>query len=117
MLQERHPLHPAVHVYNEENQCVFVSSDGHLAERRQPRRKGRYRNTCLIPPNFFAEGMFSIDVSIGTHDPVIVHVFERGLLAFHIHDPADGSTVRGLYAGPYPGVVRPDLRWTSEPMG
>ena len=42
--------------------------------------------------------MFSIEVSIGTHDPVIVHAWERGILAFHVHDPADGRRypIQGL---------------------
>jgi lipopolysaccharide transport system ATP-binding protein len=116
VLKDRFPLHPGIHVYNEESQCVFVSSDGYMPERRNPMAPGRYRKRCLIPGNYLAEGMFSVDISIGTHTPVVIHAWERGLLAFHVNDPADGSTVRGLYAGPFPGTVRPQLPWTLEPL-
>jgi lipopolysaccharide transport system ATP-binding protein len=116
VLQERLALHPAIHVHNEEAQCVFVSSDGFMEDRRRPLPPGRYRKRCRIPGNFLAEGMFSVDISIGTHSPVIVHAWERGLLAFYVNDPADGSTVRGIYAGPLPGVVRPQLDWTLESL-
>jgi lipopolysaccharide transport system ATP-binding protein len=116
VLLERHGLHPGIHLYNEESECVFVSSDGYMPERRRPLQPGRYRKRCKIPGNYLAEGMYSVDVSIGTHAPTIVHVWERGLLAFHVNDPADGTTVRGQYAGPFPGIVRPMLEWSQESL-
>jgi hypothetical protein len=61
--------------------------------------------------------MFSIDVAISTLDPVIVHVHERGLFTFHVHDPAEGDSMRGAYAGPMPGAVRPLLPWKTEDLG
>jgi lipopolysaccharide transport system ATP-binding protein len=42
---------------------------------------------------------------------VVVHVHERGALAFQVHDPAEGDSARGTFAGPYPGVVRPAFPW------
>ena len=39
--------------------------------------------------------------------------FERGALAFQVHDPGDGDTARGTFAGPIPGAVRPLLAWTT----
>ena len=35
-------------------------------------------------------------------------------MAFQVIDSLDGDTVRGDYAGPFPGVVRPLLEWTTE---
>ena len=46
-----------------------------------------------------SEGMFSVDVAISTVDPVIVHVHERGLFSFHVHDPGEGDSARGIYRG------------------
>ena len=115
VLQGRYALNPNVHVFNEESLCVFISSDASQVEHQRPRKPGRYRATMEIPGNFLAEGIFSLDVAISTMDPVIVHVHERGLLSFHVQDAAEG-TARGNYAGPYPGAVRPILRWRTEPL-
>ena len=39
-LSDRYPLHPNIHVFNEEGACVFVTSDGYLQE-VSARQKGR----------------------------------------------------------------------------
>ena len=58
------------------------------------------------------------DLQVGSRhpalDPVVVHFYERDAVAFQVIDSLDGDSVRGDYAGPYPGVVRPELRWTTE---
>ena len=64
-----------------------------------------------------SEGMFSVDIAISTVDPVIVHVLERGLFSFRIHDPGEGDSARGIFAGPVPGAVRPMLPWRTELLG
>ena len=118
VLRERHALNPNVHVYNEESQCVFATADIYLPEGQRPRPVGRYRSAVVIPGNFLAEGMFSIDIAMSTMAPaVIIHFNERGLLSFHVHDTDEGDSVRGIYAGPFPGVVRPMLPWTTERLG
>jgi lipopolysaccharide transport system ATP-binding protein len=117
VLRERHLLNPNVHVYNDESQCVFATTDVYLPEGQRPRPVGRYRSSVVIPGNFFAEGMFSVDIAMSTMAPaVIIHFNERGLLSFHVHDDGQGDSVRGIYAGPYPGIVRPMLPWVTEPL-
>jgi lipopolysaccharide transport system ATP-binding protein len=117
VLTDRYPLHPNFHLYNEESACVFVSSDGFMKEAQLPRAPGVYRSTVTIPGNFMSEGMFSIDFAISTLDPVIVHVVERGLFSFSVHDPGEGDSARGTFAGPMPGAVRPMLPWKTERLG
>jgi lipopolysaccharide transport system ATP-binding protein len=114
VLRERYPLHPNVHLFNAEGQCLFITSDAQHSENVRPRAPGRYRSRVEIPGNFLAEGMCSLDVAISTMDPVIVHVWERGLLTFHVTDAGEGGTVRGNYAGEFPGAVRPMLPWKTE---
>ena len=114
VLTDRYPLNPNVHVFSEEGACVFVNSDSYVPASQRPRAPGVYRSTVTIPGNFMAEGMFSVDVAISTLDPVIVHVHERGIFTFRIHDPGEGDSVRGLFAGQIPGPVRPMLPWTTE---
>ena len=116
VLRERLAIHPNFMLQNDEGQIVFASSDAYLPENRQPRPPGRYRAVAEIPGNYLAEGWFSLDVAISTMEPVIVHCWERGLLAFHVSDTTDGDSVRGTYGGPFPGVVRPLLRWTTVPL-
>ena len=61
--------------------------------------------------------MFSLDIAMSTLAPsVFVHFNERGLLSFHVLDPGEGDSVRGLYTGHYPGLVRPMLPWTTESL-
>jgi lipopolysaccharide transport system ATP-binding protein len=117
VLTDRYSLHPNVHLFNEEGACVFVSTDGYIKEYMQPKERGLYRSSVTIPGNFMSEGMFSLDVVISTFDPVIVHVCERGLFSFSIHDPAEGDSMRAAYAGPMPGAVRPMLPWKTERLG
>jgi lipopolysaccharide transport system ATP-binding protein len=116
VLREHYVFHPNIHIFNDEGTCVLVTNDSYLPETRCSRPIGRYRAVVSIAGNFFSEGLYSMDVAISTMDPVRVHVVERGLLAFHIHDPAEGDSARGTYGGGYPGVVRPILPWTTEPI-
>jgi lipopolysaccharide transport system ATP-binding protein len=111
--KEQWPLHPNVHVYNEDGTCVFISNDSYEPSTRRPRAPGRYRATMEIPGNFLAEGMYSLDVALSTFEPVMVHFWERGALAFQIHDPGEGDSARGTYAGPFPGATRPLLPWRT----
>ncbi len=117
VLSDRYPLHPNFHVFNEEESCVFVSGDGYLPEAQRPKARGHYRTTVTIPGNFMSEGIFSLDFAISTFDPVLVHVRERGLFSFTIHDPGEGDSVRGTFAGRVPGAVRPMLPWKTESLG
>ncbi|HEX4458434.1 MAG TPA: ABC transporter ATP-binding protein, partial [Polyangia bacterium] len=113
VLQSRWPLHPNIHVFNDEGVCVFISNDSFFEETRAPRAPGQYRATMEIPGNYLAEGMFSLDLALSTFEPVLVHVHERGALAFQVNDPSEGDSARGTYAGPLPGVTRPQLTWTT----
>jgi len=117
ILQQRWPLHPNVHVFNDEGVCVFIANDSFQPADRTPRPPGTYRSTLEIPGNFLAEGMFSVDLAISTFAPVLVHAFDRGALSFQVNDPALGDSARGTYAGPLPGVVRPALAWSTNKLG
>ncbi|MDB4970786.1 MAG: transporter related [Myxococcales bacterium] len=116
ILREHWPLHPNVHVYNEDGTCVFITNDSYDPSTRTARAPGRYRAVVDIPGNTLAEGMYSLDVALSTFEPVVVHFFERGALAFQVHDPGEGDSARGTYAGPIPGALRPLLPWSTVPL-
>jgi lipopolysaccharide transport system ATP-binding protein len=116
ILSARYPLQPNVHVFNEEGACVFALNPSFMPEHRDQKTPGFYRASVELPGNYLSEGMYSVDLAISTFEPVIVHCHERGALSFQVHDPAEGDSARGTYAGPYPGAVRPALAWRIEPM-
>jgi hypothetical protein len=35
-------------------------------------------------------------------------------VSFHVQDPGEGDSARGLFTGQWQGVVRPLLEWTTE---
>jgi lipopolysaccharide transport system ATP-binding protein len=117
VLSDRYPLHPNVHIYNEESVCVFVSSDAFVRDAQRPKAPGLYRATVTIPGNFMSEGAFSADLAISTFDPVLVHTVERGLFSFSVYDGGEGDSARGTFAGRLPGIVRPMLPWKTESLG
>jgi lipopolysaccharide transport system ATP-binding protein len=115
VLKPGYVLLPNYHVSNEEGVLVFIAADQDPAWQRNPRPVGRFSSTAWIPGNFFSEGTIIIGAAVSTMDPVIIHFFERDAVAFQVIDSLDGGSARGEYAGPYPGVVRPILRWTTKP--
>lgn len=117
VLQAGCRLTPNFHVLNEEGTLVFSASDTNQKRRTESKATGRYRSVAWIPGNLLAEGTFVVSAAVSTMDPVIVHFFERDAVAFQVIDPADGTTARGEFAGPFPGVVRPLLQWDCERLG
>ena len=114
VLESGSVLVPNLHFFNEEGVYVFVSSEVNSPWHRRPRPAGRYVATAWIPGNYLAEGSLLVGVAISTVDPVIVHVHERDAVAFQVIDSCAGDSARGNYAGSFPGVVRPLLRWETS---
>lgn len=114
VLQSGHKLTPNFHVFNEKGVNVFVTKDLDKEWQDRTRPTGVFTSTAWIPGNFLAEGTLLVGAAVSTLDPVTVHFFERDAVAFHVVDSLDGDSARGEFAGRYPGVVRPALRWTTE---
>jgi lipopolysaccharide transport system ATP-binding protein len=114
VLKAGHVLVPNLHFFNDEGICAFAVSDQGPEWRGRPRSQGRYLSTVSIPGNFLAEGAMVVHVAISTMDPVEVHVYEEDAVVFHVVDSMDGDSARADYAGPFPGLVRPMLNWTTE---
>jgi lipopolysaccharide transport system ATP-binding protein len=114
VLEGGRPLVPCYQFINEEGACVFTVHDQDPAWRRRPRPPGCYTSTAWIPGNYLSEGTLVVGAAVSTVDPVTVHFFERDAAAFQVVDSLDGNSARGDYAGPWPGAVRPLLRWTTE---
>jgi len=114
VIEPGHALAPNFHVFNEQGVNLFISNDLDPEWRSRPRPAGVYTSTAWIPDNFLAEGTVIVGAAVSTLDPVVVHFFEREAVAFQVVDSSDGDSARGDYAGPYPGVIRPALKWTTQ---
>jgi len=114
VLRPGHVLVPNFHLYNDVGTHVFAAKD--LDERyyRRERPPGRYACTAWIPGNFLSEGGYVVTPAVSTYVPLVVHICEPDAVAFQVVDTQEGGSARGDYAGPYPGVVRPILDWTTR---
>lgn len=115
VLEDGHALVPVVELRNEEGTEVFMTYDTGEEWRRRERRMGRYTSAVIVPGNLLAEGSLIAHVSIMSHFPTtILHAHATNAVAFQIVDAQEGTSARGDYVGPMPGVVRPLLEWTTR---
>lgn len=114
VLRSGYKLMPNLHMYNEDGVHVLSAVDLDPDWRGRPRPAGRYRTTIHFPGNFLAEGTMFFDVGCTTLDPMIHQFFQRQAVACQIIDSPDGDSARGDWAGPFGGVVRPMLKWSTE---
>ncbi|MDT7778282.1 MAG: lipopolysaccharide transport system ATP-binding protein [Acidobacteriota bacterium] len=115
VLEDGHALTPVFELFNEEGTEVFSTHDTGEEWRRRERARGRYTSAVLVPGNLLAEGSLIAHVSIMSHFPsTILHVRVKNAVAFQVLDEPGGTSARGDYVGPMPGVVRPLLEWTTR---
>jgi len=108
-------LFPKIKVFDRQGEVAFNAMDT-SARWREPTHPGEYVATAWIPGNLLNEGLTTVDVDIcspGT-TKLVGHAGFRDALSFHVQDPGEGDSARGLYAGQWRGVVRPLLEWTTE---
>jgi lipopolysaccharide transport system ATP-binding protein len=111
------PMFPKIKVMNEQGQIAFNAID--TSERwSEPPVPGDYVSTAWIPANLLNEGFVTVDVdisSIGMHK-LRSRAGKREAVSFHVLDPGEGDSARGLFGGQWHGVVRPLLEWTTEEL-
>jgi lipopolysaccharide transport system ATP-binding protein len=113
------PVDAQLALYTDTGTLVFMSCD-HMQQRSagQPRGEGDWVCRVTIPANLLAEGTYSARIVLwDTLRRGVVYAKEHNALSFSIRDPADGSTVRGHWTAEWPGIIRPDLSWTSTRLG
>ncbi len=114
VLRPGYKLMPNLHMYNEDGVHVFSAVEQDPVWRGRPRPAGRYKTTVRIPGNLLSEGTMFFDVGCTTLEPMIHQFFQRQAVACQIIDSTEGDTARGDWAGPFGGVVRPLLKWSTE---
>jgi lipopolysaccharide transport system ATP-binding protein len=117
VLKPDYKLMPAVVLHNEEGVRLFAAIEHDPAWRGRARPAGRYLSTAWIPGNYLAEGTMFVDVEMLTLEPAIEQFRERQTVAFMITDSCEGDSARGEWAGPFPGAIRPMLKWNTVEVG
>jgi lipopolysaccharide transport system ATP-binding protein len=109
------PVVPKLKLYDQHGATAFNAMD--VSERwHAALGPGEYVTTAWIPGNFLNEGRMSVDVDVVTiaSPKLHPHASARQVVSFHVYDPAEGDSARGLFTGQWRGVVRPLLEWTTE---
>lgn len=107
-------LRPWFIFWNDEGVCLFSTADTNTEHVEIPRPKGIYTSLVIIPNNFFAEGGITVAAGMATAGSLGNHFSENPAVAFQVVDTLDGDSARGKYGGPFAGVVRPKLNWTTK---
>ena len=110
----RHALFPKLKLYNGEGETLFNALD---TDPRwyDPAEPGDYVSTAWLPPNLLNEGFVTVDVGVVSLDrKLLPHTGYYNAVSFHVYDPGEGDSARGLFGGQLRGAVRPLLEWTTE---
>ena len=77
---------------------------------------GDYLSTAWIPGNYLNEGLATVQVGVCSlrASKLRPHAGMNDAVSFHVQDPGEGDSARGLFTGQWQGVVRPLLDWTTE---
>jgi homopolymeric O-antigen transport system ATP-binding protein len=115
VLREGRPIVPKIKVLDQHGAICFNAMD--LNPRWHDRASpGEYVATAWIPANLLNEGRHAVDVDVVTiaSPKLVPHASAFQAVAFHVYDPAQGDSARGLFQGQWRGSVRPILEWTCE---
>jgi lipopolysaccharide transport system ATP-binding protein len=115
VLRSSKPVVPKIKVSDQHGAICFNALD--VSPRwHTPTPPGEYLATAWLPANLLNEGRHAVDVDIVTiaTPKLDSHARAYQVVAFHVYDPAEGDSARGLFKGQWRGVVRPLLEWTCE---
>ncbi len=113
VIKAGHILLPHFAFFNEEGVAIFISLEQDPDWRGQPRPKGRYTSSVIIPGNFLSEGKLFVEADVITTEPVTCQFSVRDAIAFQIMDGGNKNSARGDWIGHLPGLVRPLLEWKT----
>jgi lipopolysaccharide transport system ATP-binding protein len=106
-------LFAGITLYDQAGTTVFFSAN--WAAQPSSGAAGAYRARCRIPGNLLSEGLFRVAIEISTRSPVyVVHGVEHDALAFTVVDRGEPGSVRERWPHALPGVVRPQLAWSTH---
>lgn len=115
VLKPGYILLAAYYFYNEEGIHAFTAVDQDPTWRMRPRPAGRYTSTAWVPGNLLSEGTMFVHAIVTTLNPAITQFNVSNAVTLQIIDSLEGNSARGDIGGRIGGVVRPLLKWRTEP--
>jgi lipopolysaccharide transport system ATP-binding protein len=115
VLDEGEPIFPKIKLVDQRGDVVFNAMDTN-PRWQDPTSPGEYLSTAWIPANLLNEGLVTVQVSVCSFRTIKLrsHAGVLEAVSFHVQDPGEGDSARGLFAGQWRGVVRPLLDWTTD---
>ncbi len=109
------PMFPKIKLFDGEGGVIFNALDTDPRWHEVP-EAGDYVSTAWIPGNLLNEGLVTVDVGIvSLGGPKLrPHAASSMAVSFHVYDPGEGDSARGLFTGRLRGSVLPLLEWTTE---
>ena len=109
------PVFPKLKLRDGQGHTIFNALDTD-PRWREPTEPGEYVSTAWIPGNLLNEGMLTVDATIVKFGlmKLTPKADARGAVSFHVHDPGEGDSAKGMFRGQLRGPVRPLLDWTTE---
>jgi lipopolysaccharide transport system ATP-binding protein len=113
--RRKDPIFPKIKVVDRQGDVVFNAMDTSPRWHEAP-EPGDYVATAWIPGNLLNEGLLTVDAGICSLGGLKLdtRAGKREAVSFHVQDPGEGDSARGLFTGQWRGVVRPLLEWTTE---
>lgn len=99
---------PNLHLYNINGDCVMIVSE---KEANIKSETGIYQTRVHIPPHFLNDGRYIVGIAASTMIPERVHFFDPKALIFDIVEDMEKRS--SSYRGNIPGIVRPELNWST----
>ncbi|MDH4347152.1 MAG: ABC transporter ATP-binding protein, partial [Thermoleophilia bacterium] len=115
VLRDGEPVFPKIKLVDGRGDVVFNAMD--TSDRwLESARPADYLSTAWIPGNLLNEGLISVQVVVASMGAprLVPQAAINDVVSFHVQDPGDGDSARGLFTGQWRGVVRPLLDWTTE---
>jgi lipopolysaccharide transport system ATP-binding protein len=109
------PIAPKIRVLDAQGQVAFNAIDTN-ARWHEPTEPGAYTATAWIPGNLLGEGLMLVDASVVRLGTTRFHHHAGApeAVSFHVQDPGEGDSARGLFLGQWKGAIRPLLDWVDE---
>jgi lipopolysaccharide transport system ATP-binding protein len=106
---------PKLKLWNQHSTLAFNAMDT-SPRWHDPTPPGQYAATAWIPANLLNEGRHALDIELirlATPKPELQAAAFQ-VVAFHVYDPGEGDTAKGLVGTEWKGAIRPLLEWTTE---
>lgn len=112
-------LNAHIYVTTLTGQRLFVSMDNiDFDQINGDRKKGRYKETCLLVKNFFNQGTYRVEVVICTNPTSENYIAFPDAISFSVVDNLNSNSIRGDWTREWPDYpIRPRFVWSVEQLG